>query len=444
MAFEDVLEKLVEKLPYSDGSARRRFIGGAMLAIGVAVPNWSTISKLLGVLTIADLLKTPFLTATAALLVYLAGTIVEMLGSVFLVPAAALLLQALGGPPQPLSQSRLLSPSARDVLGSLPEKIREGIDHPTGKYAELTMQYLMYAFRTPRHRRWCKQLFSRVADIGTTTTAIISVISPLVILGTLHNRSTAEESQYWMDMTGTARALDSIEPKGAAMLALEEIAAASHLAQPIPEPLMIDLHNVGNREMLDRLNDYLRRRSLGLPVSYLSRSEIIVLDDISKAGTEQCEAIKRRLQEFRMQLAQPPIRGAPIRTPPADIERARLGIDKYIPMLEDQARAFAQLRVFISNWASDADRVQTLRAARRFFILFVGAALPALLFLYLGYFVSLRNALLSAIEARAIELSDSTAALHQPSTDAVSDHEQAEHLGIDTSNGTLMELRAKT
>jgi hypothetical protein len=83
VAFEDAIEKIAEKLPYSDGAARRRFIAGAMLALGVALPNWAVISKQLGGLTILDLLKTPLLAATAGLLIYLGGTIVEMCGMCF-------------------------------------------------------------------------------------------------------------------------------------------------------------------------------------------------------------------------------------------------------------------------------------------------------------------------------------------------------------------------
>jgi hypothetical protein len=88
MAFEDVIAKIADRLPYSDGAARRRFMAGAMLLIGVAVPYWPTISTFVGGLSIQELLKMPLLAAASGLLVYLAGTLIEMVGAIFLVPAA--------------------------------------------------------------------------------------------------------------------------------------------------------------------------------------------------------------------------------------------------------------------------------------------------------------------------------------------------------------------
>ncbi len=122
---------------------------------------------------------------------------------------------------------------------------------------------------------------------------------------------------------------------------------------------------------------------------------------------------------------------------------ARRPLEDLEPRLGEVTQSANHLVTIAEASRSSAEQLPATRSARRNTFVVVAAALPALLFLYAGYFVSLRNALLNAIEARAIEASqaassaivvtppvDDGSELHASKVQPESDEESASVVGF--------------
>jgi len=407
MGWESTADKLVEKLPYSDGAARRRFIAGAMLVAGVAVPYWSIISRPVAGLSIGDLIKTPLVAAACGLLVYVTGTLVEMIGAVFLVPTALLLFRALRLS-QPGVDRRMLSQDANRLVDELPSTIQIGLTQPTGKYADLTSQHLASAFADPRRRRWCRRLFSRVSDVATTTTALICIISPFVVVRTLRSTSAVDETHYWTDLSSVTQTFERLRNDKSYLLVWQLVDALRHLKKaPAPGSSLAALAETDlyvhlpdtQWSSIDRFVDYVKQRKTGQRLSYLSPDVIdqvrIAFVALRHATEEQARRLSSVSNEIASGVADEQDRGLKqlALTVVAQGERETERRLTFLNDLPDEAE----------RWQATADRVQTHRAERTTLIIFGSILLPGLLLLYAGYFMSLRNAVVNALEALAIE-----------------------------------------
>ena len=81
-------EKLLELLPQSDGTARKRLVSGGIMLIGVAllVPQISELVVLgENKLSLGDILTSLTPVLIVILVVYAAGSLVEMVGDYFVV-----------------------------------------------------------------------------------------------------------------------------------------------------------------------------------------------------------------------------------------------------------------------------------------------------------------------------------------------------------------------
>ena len=106
----ETIDKILEKLPYSDGSLRRRFVSGGIVIVGALVISLILYSYKEEPLFIAkikqifestkptDIFTSPILLGIAVLSVYALGNLVEMFGEIFLVRAAAGMFWAMSFP----------------------------------------------------------------------------------------------------------------------------------------------------------------------------------------------------------------------------------------------------------------------------------------------------------------------------------------------------------
>ena len=77
---EQLLGQLVDHLPYSDGSGRRRFVTGTITCLSLAGLHWSGIKDLIATLGEAGALSSPGLMVAFGLVIYAVGSVVEIVG----------------------------------------------------------------------------------------------------------------------------------------------------------------------------------------------------------------------------------------------------------------------------------------------------------------------------------------------------------------------------
>jgi len=85
-----IMDRLIEKLPFFDGSGRRRFVSGGLLVVAVLIMGWQeTIKPEIPEVGLKEIIASPIIAAGLVLLVYAIGTVVEMIGEIFMVRAAS-------------------------------------------------------------------------------------------------------------------------------------------------------------------------------------------------------------------------------------------------------------------------------------------------------------------------------------------------------------------
>ncbi len=242
----DTIDKILDKLPYSDGSLRRRFVSGGIVLVGAFVISlilYSTkanesLKFLDGIKIIfndfetRDILKSPILVGIAVLSVYALGNLVEMVGEIFLVRAAAGMFWAMSYPKrmQEIQQNKnqydiysrtyfilriyailplilyyftkgLLGYAEyqTEVLTSLSEKAKLyyerkiqpeekvvlGLSCPVGNNAETAWKFLVDQFELDTDKLWARKAIGRVRDVLAITTALIIVFISITVLVSL-------------------------------------------------------------------------------------------------------------------------------------------------------------------------------------------------------------------------------------------------------------------
>ena len=220
---EEKMDKILDRLPYFDGSGRRRFVAGGIILIGIAVPNWDGLQTVLGDVEIGDIVTSPTIAAGALLLVYAIGSLAEMFGELFLVRAASgifwglrvpihvvkyknkvlrvtirtilvvfigpilsfvfFLYGIIGRTRYTIDITTLLSQNARKLYEALPEKVARGLRMPVGDDTELALKFIIDELGSEADRKWARRLVVRAKDVAATITALQVVVLYMLLSG---------------------------------------------------------------------------------------------------------------------------------------------------------------------------------------------------------------------------------------------------------------------
>lgn len=140
----DIAEKLLEGLPYTDGSGRRRLVVGVLFLAGLSVTEsdwWSPgLGTVFASVTLLDILKSPILILVLFVLAYALGNLIELLGDTLFhafarVKKSELDLESLVSTDK---QKILLSVSKEGAEFTGP--VIEGLRHPLGPRSELAFK----------------------------------------------------------------------------------------------------------------------------------------------------------------------------------------------------------------------------------------------------------------------------------------------------------------
>ncbi|MBT3371274.1 MAG: hypothetical protein HOE98_23610 [Rhodospirillaceae bacterium] len=220
------IEKIIDHLPFLDGSGRRRFVAGGIILIGVAVQNSAIFQEIVKTqkLDIAVILGSPVIAGGAILLVYAIGSLAEMLGELSLVRAASGIFLALQFPGKIVTWEALperhwfygflmvvikillfatvvpfmvLYLSAAGFIGytkftidirrrasaeawvvyrSLPKAAKRGLHEPVGNDTDFAQKYIVDLFANEPDRKWARRLIIRAKDVAATITALQVVV----------------------------------------------------------------------------------------------------------------------------------------------------------------------------------------------------------------------------------------------------------------------------
>ena len=220
---EDQFGKILDRVPFLDGSGRRRFVAGGIILIGIAAPNWGQLQTALGGLGVADILGSPLIAAGAVLMVYAIGSLADMFGELFLVRAASGIFWAfrfpnrlvkfeskalsimtrsflfifvapfvafifvlygfIGRTRYTIDIEKLLYPGAQDLYRDLPQKVTRGLSQPVGDDAEFAQKYIIDQLQSEADRKWARRIFARAKDVAATITALQIIFLYMLFAG---------------------------------------------------------------------------------------------------------------------------------------------------------------------------------------------------------------------------------------------------------------------
>lgn len=227
---QSTIKTLLDKLPYADGTGRRRFVSGSLIVIALYVFYWADVPKdtkdSLGFQSLSELLKSPSTIVAVVLLIYSVGNIIELLTETYLMKAVAGFFAAIGnflsainGKPSLFDDAKSttdrivmalisvglfviapvggvigLSPyriryakaplfSKNKFLITLPAEVADGLQWPFGPNNAIASHFLINSFKNSDDKVWAKKLVSRGKDISSITTSIVLVIAMALISG---------------------------------------------------------------------------------------------------------------------------------------------------------------------------------------------------------------------------------------------------------------------
>ena len=157
-------DSLFDKLPYADGSGRRRVVTGGLVLLTVLWINAD-------ILTILPTdLASPTIIAAAVFVAYTLGILVELLGDA--------LARIVGYALHWRHQRKEFHFSIEDLSDQSLELvdsplIRDGLSYPTGRHSELAFQHLISRFKDGDNRTWARRQFSKTKDVLSVPTVII-------------------------------------------------------------------------------------------------------------------------------------------------------------------------------------------------------------------------------------------------------------------------------
>lgn len=220
------IEKIIDHLPFLDGSGRRRFVAGGIILIGIALQNTDTFKAVLRVedLDIGDILGSPLIAGGAVLLVYAIGSLAEMLGELSIVRAASGIFFALQFPGQVVTWEAVpsrhwfygfliiiiklslyvtvvpfmvlyfaaagfvgytkftidirsrASDRAWAVFEKLPDAAQRGLHQPVGNDSDFAQKCIVDMLTNEPNRKWARRQIVRAKDVAATITALQVVL----------------------------------------------------------------------------------------------------------------------------------------------------------------------------------------------------------------------------------------------------------------------------
>ena len=461
----DQIDRILDHFPLFDGSGRRRFIAGAIVVIGGSLLNARLIEEALQDLKMEVLLASPLIVAGLALIIYTAGSILELFSDLFLIRMASGVFHAhqrptkflgenpsrlrrvvgwliavalmvprairnlafgmLGKTQYSISIERFMSDNAREYFGKLPQEVVSGIRQPVGDNAEFSFKYLVDRFDSETDKKWARRLIGRAKEVSTTTTALLAVsfISfmsgavpslvpdesrtlkelrdlnkqiPFLELGVHPDRDVeyiadhilnirrripdlSVRKDYWQDVQLIIHNIQSD------MRAIDDEAARTWFFNDIKESELAELAAIERefRIMMDRMKRLSNQNGEGLKIENLDPI-IKLISDLSKNSPRFYDSISGwNLQDLPLKIEEWDKFGLSVRH---ELKAARTVAS--IPLMKT---IDSKLRQF--------DHELATRPLREILDEMVMPVLTiSFLYLYLGFFVTIRNAAVAMIE----------------------------------------------
>ena len=317
----DQFDKILDRIPFFDGSGRRRFVSGGIVLIGIVALNWGALGgalKPLGTFDAKDFIASPMIALIVVLMIYALGSIIDLFGELFLVRAASGIFWALNRPLHVVQRShneyakkpgrtritktkdflmtslktlwaiiwviphvlwsvlmgfvgktrysfqikRVLSKNALKFYTQLPEKVSDGIYHPVGNNAQVAQKYLIDQFTKESDRKWGWRQITRAKDVAATTTALLVILFHGVITGKL--APTEELSENAVEILNLINAVEVANRRAYSSARL------SLLKTDIERGRSISRHRT--RELLQKIKLW---KTLGTHVKHLDRLKTI-------------------------------------------------------------------------------------------------------------------------------------------------------------------------
>jgi len=406
------LDKVLDRLPYADGTGRRRFVAGGILLIGIIIifaDKFGTLFKIADI-ELSTLLGSPIILLAAVLILYALGNLAEMIAGLFLVRMASGVMWTLGFPRRvsrrlsgtymrwlafggliawspfymlwemirglrgdtrfrlPLESE--LTPEALKLLDALPPKVRSGLYHPVSDDADYSTKYMIDTFATEYDRRWARRLLGQADDVSSVTTAFFIIVL-LISTNSVVVRSGQPE-------------------KGPELTPDEQTAFYNVTARYIEESNeFIKKAGLGelfrNKPLAKCLDKYLALRPSG-PERSQANATLLDLDE----PRENLEC-RRLVLNAALPDQSYTSGGLNVKT---QVDTLRMKMLKESNAFHDELADIydeTKQRLFAQQVRSTARAVVT-----------IAAIVVVFLFLYIGYFKTLRNAFINIIEAAAL------------------------------------------
>ncbi|MDX1486654.1 MAG: hypothetical protein R3268_00530, partial [Acidiferrobacterales bacterium] len=324
--------------------------------------------------------------------------LIRLLLWVFVVPFLALANFArglIGHTTYNFSLSASLTERGERLLKSFPEKVIAGLTKPVGDDAEFAFKYIVERMSEERDRRWARRLIARAQDVSSVTTAILLLVLPLVLLeGWATSSQSGKDWPSWLAKDSSfkyvRKALSTFQKTLAAHSASASVREANQEMENSLYELRVDRESASQsgdkeregvlQEKIEMLTDL--QSKLRTEVGLLVRLDSLVSDFDSFANDVD---FLHRLQE--------------------DLENTPYEEEDGLAVTAGEVRELKiQLGHLIDKVFSHQNRIERELAARRAFVLIrnVLILIPFLLF-YGGFFTTLRNAIVSIVEALALQ-----------------------------------------
>lgn len=443
------LDKLIDHLPFLDGTGRRRFVAGGIILIGVAVQNPELFKALLGVedLDIRAILGSPVIAGGAVLLVYAIGSLAEMLGELSLVRAAAGIFRALQFPGQVVTWEavpgrhwfygfliivmklllyvtvvpvmvlyfaaagfvgytkfaidirRRASPQAWAVFEKLPEAAQRGLHEPVGNDTDFAQKYIVDLLTNEPDRKWARRLIIRAKDVAATVTALqVVALYTLLSFGfETGNAGLAEgaSAQLQINAKEVAAAADKLEThdlRWKSIFLLDSIRATVGRYDELPYTYFPD-YRISTLRSKQRALDS-ERRNVKREIAQLEASKQKLAEAVPRTPLLQGQigggiTTEQKAKQMDDRLRYLERRLADLKRRPDNTEMLKLVAE------EATAARIAELQGAMTGYrdyftAEQERKVLTNLILTGVWLLF----LP----LYLGYFTTLRNAIAAILE----------------------------------------------
>lgn len=435
----ETIDKILDKLPYSDGSLRRRFVSGGIVIVGALVISLilssykeeplfiAKIKQIFETTEPTDILKSPILVGIAVLSVYALGNLVEMFGEIFLVRAAAGMFWSMSFPyRRPVGKRRSISKIsifvlkiyavpfliifnvAKGIFGytsyqieicsSLTEKAKSyydkkikpehkvaaGLTCPVGNNAETTWKHLVDQFQTDTDKMWARRSIGRVKDVLAITTALIIVFISLSVVVSLvlpippYPGPSLYEGQE--DIIKSAREKTREQWKGYDMGYQGDPRTVDQLERKITQ---VGRGEGGSRSTFDERDNEIIKKIMDERDAQMRI--IITLDDRIREGSVtglEADAAKRERE----------VRG-----------QNRVILSEMATVLRDAVEIAEEMDV---SRRKEHDRYAKITYAKR--LSWVSAVAILFMYTYQAYFITQRNVIESLIETLAIKDANKT------------------------------------